>query len=253
MKVDVIIPLYNNGLTIDDTLDSVCGQTLFAEANVYVQDDGSTDDSAARVERWTKRYGNIHLSRNATNLGVKANYRTLIARGDSPFIAPIEGDDRWISIRRLETLVTYLATTGRPACFSAYLVDDHVLGTNRLNPQCESLCFERISAYALLDDNAPASFSNCVYRRDAMTAAFDLAGDRSGYDWLINTLIADQHEGFDYVPEILSSYRVSNSGTWSSLSDDEKAALISQTLSSLAEIASPRLVAEMKRRRLVGA
>lgn len=39
--IDVIIPLYNNGKTIDAALASVVRQSLFSEIRVIVADDGS--------------------------------------------------------------------------------------------------------------------------------------------------------------------------------------------------------------------
>jgi glycosyltransferase involved in cell wall biosynthesis len=48
--VSVIVPAHDAGSTIVDTLESVCRQTV-ADLEVIVIDDGSTDDTSARVAR----------------------------------------------------------------------------------------------------------------------------------------------------------------------------------------------------------
>ncbi len=54
MRVSVVIPCFNAGAWIDQTLDSVVGQQG-VELDVVVVDDGSSDDSRDRVAAWTER------------------------------------------------------------------------------------------------------------------------------------------------------------------------------------------------------
>lgn len=239
--IDVILPLYNNQDTLDETLASVVGQTLFQQVVVHVADDCSDDRSAVLAEAWAWRHPNIHLHRNPSNLGVRGNYDRLLALCRADFVAPIEGDDVWHMPDRLEKLTGYLARSGRPACFSGFLVDDRIRNTKQ--PGCASLAgrYRRLSVYDMLEKNPPASFSNCVYRRTALADAFALADGRVGYDWLINSFIAARHDGFDYVPDILSTYRVRPSSAWWSLTDQDRVASMISTLSGMRDVVGTRL------------
>ena len=89
----VVIPLYNRGHTIVDTLHSVLSQG-FRDFEVVIVNDGSTDDGAEKVEDALSdpRVRLIHQEHAgegaARNAGVKA------ARFD--LIAPLDADDLWL-------------------------------------------------------------------------------------------------------------------------------------------------------------
>ena len=51
MKLSVIIPVYNEELTIDEVIDKVRAVELPMDKEVIVVDDGSTDSTAEILER----------------------------------------------------------------------------------------------------------------------------------------------------------------------------------------------------------
>lgn len=60
--ISVVVPNYNYGRFLEECLDSLASQTLAPEAfEVLVSDDGSTDDSAARVAAWAERRPAVSL------------------------------------------------------------------------------------------------------------------------------------------------------------------------------------------------
>lgn len=76
--VSVVIPIYNVSVWIDRGMENILAQTL-QDLEVWLVDDGSTDDSAARCERWTRRDRRVHLLRkenggagSARNAGIDA-------------------------------------------------------------------------------------------------------------------------------------------------------------------------------------
>jgi len=253
--IDIIIPVFNNALTLDEALESIVRQSIISKATIYIVDDASQDSSYEIAEKWSMRFGNIVATRNSSNIGVMANYRRLLSFCRGTYVAPLEGDDVWISNTRLEKLTEYLSIVGRPACFSGFLVENLVTGTQHENVAMSSLRFRRFSVFEMFDGNPPSSFSNCLYRRDVLSAVFEEINGAVGYDWLVNILIAVRNDGLDFYPEVLSAYRVSSKGAWSSLAEEQKAELIVDTLRSLLErlprrYASTinRLVASAKRR-----
>lgn len=92
--ISVIIPLYNAEKFISDCLDSLLAQT-FRDFEVIVIDDYSTDNSAAIVENYRKKFsGRLTLSRTKKNsgcAGVPKNMGFNFSRGEYVFF--LDADD----------------------------------------------------------------------------------------------------------------------------------------------------------------
>ncbi len=227
--INVIIPVYNNEDTLDAAIQSVARQSIFRNIRVLISDDASTDQSAKKVADWAERYSSIEFIKNAKNIGVMENYRKLLSICDSPFVAPIEADDVWISNTRLQSLKTFLAKSEVSSCFNRFLVKDgsqYRLGAARLDPDR----YSRISAFDLIEENSPASFTNCVYKTSALRDVLAETRGSFGYDWMVNTIIAARTSGMDFFPEVLSSYHISPRGAWSSLNKKHKTEKTIETL-----------------------
>ncbi|MBQ4541214.1 MAG: glycosyltransferase family 2 protein, partial [Alistipes sp.] len=89
--LSVIIPLYNKQADIELTLHSVMAQSL-QPREVIVVDDGSTDQSAAIVERMA--YPAVRLVRQR-NAGVSAARNRAIAEAKGEWVALMDADDMW--------------------------------------------------------------------------------------------------------------------------------------------------------------
>ncbi len=87
-RVSVIIPAYNCGPYIDETIESVARQTVPAH-EIVVVDDGSTDGTADALAR----YGSRIVCRRQKNSGVSAarNAGAELATGD--WLLFLDGDD----------------------------------------------------------------------------------------------------------------------------------------------------------------
>ena len=95
-RVSVVIPIYNRGALIEQTIESVLAQDLSPEAvEVIVVDDGSTDETGAFLDA---RYGDNPRVRvfHIPNGGVARarNFGLEQARGE--FIAFLDHDDLWL-------------------------------------------------------------------------------------------------------------------------------------------------------------
>jgi glycosyltransferase involved in cell wall biosynthesis len=100
--VTVVVPTYNSGHLVGDALTSVLAQTAPPEA-VIVIDDGSTDDTAARLARYGARVRSIHQS----NQGVSAARNRGLREARSEFVAFLDADDVWHP-RKLEIQLSVL-------------------------------------------------------------------------------------------------------------------------------------------------
>lgn len=95
-KVSIVIPTYNVGPWIEETLKSVARQT-FRNFECIVVDDGSIDDTQYIVSEFCKKDSRFQLKINRNNIGV-SNVRNMgmnMASGE--YISFLDGDDLWHS------------------------------------------------------------------------------------------------------------------------------------------------------------
>ncbi len=101
--VSVVIPTYNYGHCVGEAIESALGQT-YPAVEVIVVDDGSTDDTPARVAA----FGDRVRSLRQTNQGLSAARNTGIAAARGAVIALLDADDAF-HLSKLELQMAYLA------------------------------------------------------------------------------------------------------------------------------------------------
>ncbi len=89
-RVSVIIPTYNRGWILEEAVDSVLGQT-YRDFELIVVDDGSTDDTRARLQPYGQRIAYVHQD----NRGVSAARNTGLRLAQGELIALLDSDDLW--------------------------------------------------------------------------------------------------------------------------------------------------------------
>lgn len=90
MNTSVLIPTYNSARTIEATLDSVFAQTTVPD-EVLIMDDGSTDDTLSRLNRYLPRVTVFQQS----NAGVAHARNVLGQRAQGDLLAFLDHDDVW--------------------------------------------------------------------------------------------------------------------------------------------------------------
>ena len=89
-SVSVVIPSFNCGSFVSQAIDSVLAQTC-APAEVIVVDDGSTDDTAERLEPYMDRIRYVFQE----NRGVSAARNRAVAESRGHCVAFLDADDVW--------------------------------------------------------------------------------------------------------------------------------------------------------------
>ncbi|MGH7806334.1 MAG: glycosyltransferase family 2 protein, partial [Candidatus Binatia bacterium] len=206
--MSVIVPAFDAAASIAETLASVGGQT-YRNLEVVVVDDGSTDDTVARVAALAERDTRIVLLRQDHG-GVAAARNLAIAHATGELIAPLDADDLW-EPRKLERQVEALAAAPASVSF-VYCWWRNVDSAGRMlydGPRwrVEGRAFER-----LVEVNFVGNASIPLIRR----AALDEVGGYSERlrrengqgceDWDLYLRLAERSE-LRVVPEILVSYR----------------------------------------------
>lgn len=90
-KVSVIIPVYNTGDYLRETLDSICSQTL-EELEIILLDDGSTDNSARIMKEYAKHDSRIQYHRQP-NQGLSVARNQAMKHATGKYIYFMDSDD----------------------------------------------------------------------------------------------------------------------------------------------------------------
>lgn len=102
MSVSVIIPVYNSESYLGRCLESVLGQS-FRDVEIICVDDGSTDDSVAKIRAWMNDDRRIKLIRHEKNKGVGETRNTGIKAAEGKWIYFMDSDD-WIDRDYIEVM-----------------------------------------------------------------------------------------------------------------------------------------------------
>ena len=105
-RVTVCIPSYNLGKYIEETIQSVLNQT-FQDFELLIEDDGSTDDSVARIRKFDDK--RINLVAKEQNEGQNRTTNNLVRRAAGEYISLLPADDVWMP-DKLALQVEYLDT-----------------------------------------------------------------------------------------------------------------------------------------------
>ncbi len=103
--VSVIIPTYGSAKYVCQAVDSALGQT-HADLEVIVVDDGSTDDTRDRLERYGRRIRYIYQEHQGCSTARNEGIRS--ARGE--YLVFLDADDIWLP-QKLERQVAVLDQT----------------------------------------------------------------------------------------------------------------------------------------------
>lgn len=108
--VSVVMPAYNAAQYIGEAIESVISQS-FEGWELVIIDDCSSDDTASAARRYKERDGRISLYSNDTNLGVSMTRRKGVSISRGEWIAFLDADDVWESVK-LERQLRFASETG---------------------------------------------------------------------------------------------------------------------------------------------
>lgn len=99
VKVSVVIPVYNSGKYLRQTLDSVLGQSL-REIEIICVNDGSTDDSLSILEEYAAKDSRLTV-RTQKNKGAAAARNAGMKLAQGQYLSILDADD-WFESGMLE-------------------------------------------------------------------------------------------------------------------------------------------------------
>jgi glycosyltransferase involved in cell wall biosynthesis len=102
----VVMPTYNSARTVEAAIASVLKQTR-SDFELIVSDDGSTDDTVARVEQLVQREARVSLL-TQQHRGASAARNAAIAHAVGEYVSFLDSDDLWLP-QYLDAMATTLA------------------------------------------------------------------------------------------------------------------------------------------------
>ena len=163
-RVAVVIPTYQSAGTLPRALDSVRAQD-FADLEIIVVDDGSTDETRAIVERYADRRIRYLYQANA---GPASARNAGIAASTAPLIALLDADDEWLPGKLAAQVAAMDTYPGVGLIFTDAFNVDTATGARRLfsnaHPQMAALTMTPLDAPDVfrIDD---AGLARSLYRR----------------------------------------------------------------------------------------
>lgn len=115
--LSIVIPVFNTGAVMEETLESALSQTL-EDLEIVVVDDGSTDEETREIlDRWSEI---VTVIRHDGNKGLPAARNTGIAASRGPALLCLDSDDM-ISATYCEEIVNALAVDDRIGIVSCWV------------------------------------------------------------------------------------------------------------------------------------
>lgn len=210
VEVSVIVPCYNQGNTLQDTLHSVASQTL-DRFEVVVVDDGSTDPVTLEV-LGSLENGGTRIVRT-TNQGLAAARNNGISACRGRYILPLDADDR-IGKTYLEQAVAVL--DARPEVGIVYCRAETFGEVQGVWPIPE------YSLDKMLLDNI--IFCSAMFRKQdwEKVGGYDPAMIHGWEDYDFWLSLIEKGAEVYRIPEVLFFYRVTNSSMVRSKTMDQK-------------------------------
>jgi glycosyltransferase involved in cell wall biosynthesis len=106
-KVSICIPTYNYGQYLAETIESILAQS-FADFEVIIVDDHSSDGTRAVVEPYAAKDSRIRFSVNPENLGMVQNWNHCLSLARGEYVKFVFGDDLLATEDTLKKMVAVL-------------------------------------------------------------------------------------------------------------------------------------------------
>jgi glycosyltransferase involved in cell wall biosynthesis len=194
-------------------LDSVLNQKGPLELEVLVLDCGSTDNTVAIAREYEDKFRSIVRVRRSPHESRGENLRDAILTCTGEFIGFCNGDDYWLSERKLaRQLLFLLRKPDHSMCFNWSLID---AADGSMFPDGEEALIsgEEVSVPHIATSPTMAALSSCFYRTPAARGIpAEVYEAASLPDWLFNIHIA-QAGRVGFMRETTSAIRYHEQGS----------------------------------------
>lgn len=126
-KIDILLATYNGEKYIKEQIDSILNQT-YADFNLIISDDASTDDTVKLLEEYANKDKRIILYKQEKNIGSTNNFEFLLTKVENDYYMLSDQDDVWEK-EKVEKSIKTIINTNADLVFSDLSVVDENLKT----------------------------------------------------------------------------------------------------------------------------
>ena len=209
MLVSVIMPTYNCGKYIEQSIQSVIAQTV-TDWEIQIVDDCSTDDTKEVLKPYLEMYSNIHYHRLQKNSGPAVARTECIKRAAGKYIAFLDSDDLWAP-QKLEKQIAFMKESGAGFSAAAYALMDE--NGNDLHMICVPPAKTDYRKCIRLSN--PLGNLTVIYDQEIL-GKFEVPEIKKRNDFALWLQILKKTEYCYGMEEVLGTYRLGRSGSVSS-------------------------------------
>ncbi len=205
--VSIIMPSYNCGQYVEESIRSVQAQTYKNWEIIFI-DDCSTDDSVARVWSLKEKDDRINIYHNAKNSGAAVSRNAALRHAKGRWIAFLDSDDLWAP-NKLERQIGFMEEHGYKFSYTYYEemdADGKDTGTIVLGPK-------RITKTRMFAFCWPGCLT-VMYDADAV-GLIQIEDIKKNNDYAMWLKVCQKADCY-LLPESLAKYRRGRSGSVSS-------------------------------------
>lgn len=210
MLVSVIMPTYNCGKFIAQSVESVIAQTV-TDWEICIVDDGSTDNTREVLQPYIDKYPNIRYTRLGKNKGAAVSRTVALHQATGKYVAFLDSDDLWAP-DKLEKQIAYMEENGVLfSCTAFRHIDEEgqLLDIVRTPPR-------KMDYNRMLYMSNPTGNLTVMYNREAL-GDYDVHPIKKRNDFALWLQILRDVPYCVGMPDVLAFYRIrSNSVTTSS-------------------------------------
>ncbi len=109
MKLTIGIPNFNGGNNLKEAIESCQHIKLPKEdIEILILDNQSTDDSISIIEKLGKKFANIRLCKNSTNIGRIGNWNAVLAKASGDYLILLFTNDKIYEKNNIEKILKIL-------------------------------------------------------------------------------------------------------------------------------------------------
>lgn len=204
-RITILIPTYNRGSLIGETLEN-CFKQTYKNFKIMIYDDGSTDNTEVVVNQYIKRYGSkIKYVKGSHNLGIGEARNILLSNLETEFGIWLDSDDL-MRKDRLNANIEYMDSHDVDIVWS-----DIARFSGSLNDiKRVSTISADISKYDKNDWKSLKSNTTCAtacFRKDLQKFKFESRLKLGGEDVLWVWLLLQNNVQLGYISQSLYQYR----------------------------------------------
>ena len=199
--VSVIMPTFNSGHLLKDSIDSILSQT-YHDVELLITDDNSTDPTTLSILRKYKdedeRVDILFLDTNH-GPGYARDQSILRARGR--YIAFCDSDDRWFP-EKLERQIAFMNEKQCALCYTSYILCDINSQEKGIVIAPESITFDQLK-----HDNRIGCLT-AIYDTQKLGKKYQMPHIRKRQDWgMFLNILRDCHIAYA-ITEPMAYYRI---------------------------------------------